>query len=125
MIGNDTICPYGLENKKDLEAAKDRFSLMLENLDEKMDDLNKTVKENFQEVNDRIDKIDSRLDAVHTAVEKRVDRMREDLPNLIDERIELADKNKVWNVAKWVVVSLLGSTVITMFSRYVALKLGL
>ena len=111
-------CAYYIENKKDIEATNERVSLMLNSIQDKIDNMSENNERNFEQLSDEIKSVDNRLTAIHAGIENKITNMQRNLPSQIDERIKSNSLTNIFNVVKWIVVSLCGSVVIAMATSY-------
>lgn len=117
-------CAYYIENKKDIEATDEKFSLMIEAVTDKMNMMIDSNDKNFNKLSEEIKTIDNRLSAIHADLQGQVTEFKRKLPNEIDERIKANAANKALTIVKWVLVSLAGSVVIAMATTYFTSLIG-
>lgn len=117
-------CAYYIENKKDIEATNEKFTLLLESVTDKIDTMIENNDKNFNQLKDDIKAVDNRLSAIHADLEGKMVNNERKLPSLIDERIRNNVASKALNIIKWVIVSLAGSVVIAMATTYFTSFIG-
>lgn len=113
-------CPEGIKNEKAIENIKDKFTMAIERLEEKMTDIKSEMKVGFSDVNSQLSSVDKRFDKL----ERRIDEMKEELPSTIDKRIKQNEGQRVSNLVKWIVITLGGSVTITVVTKLVLNSIG-
>lgn len=116
----ETTCPEGIKNEKAIENIKDKFTMAIERLEEKMTDIKSEMKVGFSDVNSQLSSVDKRFDKL----ERRIDEMKEELPSTIDKRIKQNEGQRVSNLVKWIVITLGGSVTITVVTKLVLNSIG-
>ena len=112
-------CPVGIKNTSAIEHMTETFDLklaaMTERIEQKIDTMNTTIQNEFVQMNEKIDMVNNKVGALDKKVgilDKKLDGV-DNLDNYIEERVDsklkLTAKDKVWNVAKWILTGLLGS----------------
>lgn len=103
-MDNYENCPVGIRNAAEIERLKDRFTLMLENVENKIDDikgdvnnLSKRMDKRFEEVDKRFEEVDKRFDQV----DEKLENFDKSLPEKIDTRItqshwKMSNKAIMW-----------------------------
>lgn len=120
-------CPVGIKNTSAIEHMTETFDLklaaMTERIEQKIDTMNNTIQNEFVQMNEKIDMVNNKVGALNKKVEvldKKLDGV-DNLENFIEEKVDsklkLTAKDKVWNVAKWVLTVLLGASA-TVFTTY-------
>lgn len=102
------------ENKMELKALTEKLSLITDNINEKMGELTKTMNQNF-------DRLDKKIDSVAESVEE----LKQDLPNTIDERIKNNSSFKAYNILKWIVTSVLGAAGVSILVKILTQHYGI
>jgi predicted nuclease with TOPRIM domain len=118
-------CPVGIKNTAEIKHLAEvfdfRLDAMVERIEEKIDTMNDKIQVEFKQMNDKIDSVNGTV----AALNKKVDNLDEkldgvdNLENFIEEKIHNSTKDKVFNFVKWVVVTLVGSGVIAVFTKMV------
>ena len=118
-------CPVGIKNSAEIKHLAETFDLrldaMVERIEEKIDTMNDKIQLVFNQMNQKIDMVNSKVENLNKNV-KELDEKLDGVDNLeifIEKKIESSRKDKVFNFAKWVVVSLIGSGVITIFTTLI------
>jgi len=98
-----------VENTKEIEKINERFGLMMERLEEKMDDLNTNMNNGFSDLHKRISGLEDKFDVV----DKRLDTNEKELPSKVEKIVadELVSHKKdgIYNFAHWLLFGMLGS----------------
>ncbi len=116
-------CPIGIKNSADIDHLSKTVDLKLDALmsriEEKIDNMNDKMHSEFTQLNDRLDKID-----------KKVNQLDEKLANVdnlekfVDDKITDNAKDKTYRLVKWIVTVLLGGTAVTLFGSYMLSLFG-
>ena len=107
-------CPIGVKHDQQIEGLKEIFNMAIQRLEEKVDSIQEDVNEGFANVDNRFN-----------SLEERFTNLEDSLPETIDDRIKDQHNKTAGAVAKWVLVSLIGSTIILVFGRWVLAHLGM
>ena len=114
MDWNPEKCPLGIKHEEQIDSTRKMVEIMVQRIEEKVDDLKDDVSKGFANVDERFN-----------TLEDRFTNLKNNLPETIDDRIKHNEEKKAASVSKWVLVSLIGSTIILVFGRWVLLHLGL
>lgn len=106
-----------IENTKEIEKINDRFTLMLDRLEEKMDDLNKNMNKGFTELNGKITNLEIKFDGLKTKMNESEKQLPTTVNEIVSTSIENNKKDEVFKIVKWILVSVLGSTTIYCVGR--------
>lgn len=117
-------CAYYIENKKDIEATNEKFSLLIEAATDKIDMMIENNDKNFNQLKEEVKAVDNRLSAIHADLQNQMTEFKRKLPSEIDERIKSNAASKALNIVKWVFVSVGGSVVISIATSYFGKILG-
>lgn len=98
------LCPIGRRNEQEIAHLEDRFSMAIERLEEKMDDIKTSIKS----INNRLD-----------SLEQKIDNINEELPSKIDKQIENNQHIRVYALWKWLITVLCSSLAITIVTKLV------
>lgn len=88
-----------IKNTQEIHHTKEMFTSMVQRLEEKVDDLKSDVQAGFASVN------------------ARLDLYEKGLSDKIDERIEANSKSRLFNLVKWIVVTVGGSVTISVIAH--------
>lgn len=99
---NPKDCPVGVANEKNLEKLDTKVEMAIKRLEEKLDDMGKNMEKGFSITNKKL-----------ADLEKSLTDLNEKLPTKIDERIEAKRNNRVWEILRWVIVSIGGTVGVT------------
>lgn len=118
-------CPIGIKNSANIEHLSETFDLkldaMVERIEEKIDNMNDKIQLEFNQMNDKIDMVNSKVESLNANV-KVLDEKLDGVDNLetfIERKIESSRKDKVFNFARWVVVSLIGGGAVAVFAAWI------
>lgn len=95
-----------IENKTALKGLAEKMELITNNINEKIGEIDHTMTSSFKMLDKKID-----------AVSSEVKGLRGELPAIIDKRIQENTSNKVYNIFKWIVTSILGTAGVTVIVR--------
>ena len=122
-------CPVGIKNSSDIKHLSETFDLrldaMVERIEEKIDNMNDKIQLEFNQMNTKIDAVNTKVESLNKNVKvldeklEGVDNLEKYIEQKIEAKIESSTKDKVFNFVKWIVVSLIGSGVIAMFTTLV------
>ena len=87
MTANDSNCPQGIKNEKDIARLGEKVGIM------------------FQHLGEGIDKLDQKLDQL----DKKLEDLKESIPGQIDQAVEAKWKMGVYGVVKWVEIAVAGT----------------
>ena len=119
---NPKSCPVGIANAKEIEKVDKVFSMAIQRIDKKLDELGNRQEANFKLLDNRLDDMSKSITEIAqgqiAAAEKasgfqeRLDSYQSDFDKRVDarivERIDRSSKNKVFNIARWVVLAVGG-----------------
>lgn len=108
-----------IENTKEIEKINDRFTLMLDRLEEKMDDLNKNMNKGFNELNGKITNLENKFDVLENRMNENDKNLPEEVEAIVSSKLEIKKKNRVYNYFHWFFISVLGSGAIYTFGRLI------
>ncbi len=106
-----------IENTKEIEKINDRFTLMLDRLEEKMDDLNKNMNKGFNELNGKITNLENKFDVLENRINDNDKNLPEQVNEIVNTKLDNKKKNDVYKFFQWILVSVLGSGFIFTFGR--------
>lgn len=92
-----------IENKIALKGLAEKMELITNNINEKIGEIDHTMTSSFKMLDKKIDSVSS-----------EVKGLRGELPAIIDNRIQENTSNKVYNIFKWIVTSILGTAGVTV-----------
>lgn len=95
-----------IENKTALKGLAEKMELITNNINEKIGEIDHTMTSSFKMLDKKID-----------AVSSEVKGLRGELPAIIDKRIQENTSNKVYNIFKWIVTSILGTAGVTVIVK--------
>jgi predicted PurR-regulated permease PerM len=107
MPSNDD-CSYGVQNQKEIEKTNERFTLMIDHITSSIASLGGTMNDKFDELNTKINAIDEKLDS-----------FKKELPEQIDSAVDNKMKASVFNLVKWIIISITGSGIAALVTRYI------
>lgn len=122
-------CPVGKVNSEKItnlsETFKDKLKDMTDRIEEKIDAMDKTIQLEFKQMNEKIDVVNTRVGSLDSKVEvldkklDGVDNLENYIEEKVDQKIIASTKDRVFNFAKWVVVTLLGGAALTVVTTLV------
>ena len=96
---------------------------MVERIEQKIDAMNDKIQNEFIQMNEKIDMVNNKVGSLDKKVgvlDKKLDGV-DNLENFIEEKVEkkirTTAKDKVWNIAKWI-LAVLGGTAASVFTAY-------
>ena len=95
-----------IENKTALKGLAEKIELITNNINEKIGEMDHNMTSNFNRLDKKIDSVSS-----------EVKGLRGELPTIIDKRIQENTSNKVYNIFKWIVTSILGTAGVTIIVK--------
>lgn len=95
-----------IENKTALKGLAEKMELITNNINEKIGEIDHTMTSSFEMLDKKIDSVSS-----------EVKGLRGELPAIIDKRIQENTSNKVYNIFKWIVTSILGTAGVTVIVK--------
>ena len=125
-------CPVGVKNKSDIEhlskdveniskAVDKRLDAVVQRIEEKIDSMDSKIQLEFSQMNAKIDSVNSKVDNLDKKVEV-LDQKLDGVDNIdqyIEKKIESSQKDKVFNFVRWVVVGVLGTGAVTLFTTLI------
>lgn len=99
---NKYDCPFGIANQKEIEKANDRNSIMIKNFEMTVKQLGDAMNNKFDELNNRITDIDTKIDFQNEKLEKKIEKIDSTLEKTIEKVVENKFKNSVFGLVKWV-----------------------
>lgn len=118
-------CPVGIKNTAEIKHLAEvfdfRLDAMVERIEEKIDTMNDKIQVEFKQMNAKIDSVNGKVAALNNKVDSLDEKLDgvDNLENFIEEKINDSTKDKVFNFVKWIVVSVIGTGVITVFSTMI------
>lgn len=105
-------CPVGVVNEKSIEHVGEKLDMAIARLEEKMDDmksdLTSHMNEGFTNVNEKLDKVEGRLNNLETNLDSR-----------IEKKVKQFHGNLILKVVSWVFGSLGAAVAISVITKYV------
>lgn len=128
-------CKLGITNAKEIEKVKDVFTIMIENLNKRFDNLGTTMDKQFRDITQKIDSVNknltSKIDSVDKNLTQKIDNvegkfteMKKKLPEQMDETVKAKMKTGVYSFVKWVSISIGGVAIATIVGWFIKGLLG-
>lgn len=111
-------CPVGVANEKSIEHVGEKLDMAIARLEEKMDDMKSDLashmNEGFANVNDKLDKVEGRLNNLESNLDSR-----------IEKKVKQFHGDIVQKIVGWVVCGLGAAVVVSVVTKYVLQMLKL
>lgn len=105
MDSSERLAEDVIKNTQDINHLREVFTMALQNLETKIDT-------GFNSVNGRLDK-----------VEERLDTLEKSLPERVDERIKTYNKDKIFNLIKWIIVAIATPITVSIVTKIIVSSL--
>ena len=129
---NPTTCPVGIVNEKNIENLGDRLDMAIERLTEKVTEmkeditsLSKNMDKNFNTMESKFEGVDKRFDSMEEKFDKKINNLKDSIPDIIDSRIENKKDHTARSILTWIFTGAGATIAISLFTAWVKVKLGL
>ena len=129
---NPNNCPVGIVNEKNIENLGDRFDIAIERLTEEVTEmkeditsLSKTMDKNFNTMESKFEGVDKRFDSMEEKFDKKINNLKDSIPDIIDSRIENKKDHTARSILTWIFTGAGATIAISLFTAWVKVKLGL
>ena len=129
---NPNNCPVGIVNEKNIENLGDRFDMAIERLTEKVTEmkeditsLSRNMDKNFNTMESKFEGVDRRFDSMEDKFDKKINNLKDSIPDIIDSRIENRKDHTARSILTWIFTGAGATIIISIATAWIRSKLGI
>ena len=87
--------------------------------------LSKNMDKNFNTMESKFEGVDKRFDSMEEKFDKKINNLKDSIPDIIDSRIENKKDHTARSILTWIFTGAGATIAISLFTAWVKVKLGL